>query len=198
MPVLILAYPLLVHLAVVLQQPLLQWLALCCLVAVPLYTGLRGGSGRSWLLYLLLVIALFLLTRAGGGRYALFLPPVVLPLIGAWFFGRSLQSGQAPLISKIARASRGGKLPAELVSYTRGVTWLWTLTLTGMSLLSLLLATFAPLELWSLFTNFLNYIVLGALFPLEYLWHRFRFRHLEHPGFIGHIRNVATFDYRKL
>ena len=198
MPVLILAYPLLVHLAVVLHQPLLQWLALCCLVAVPLYPRLRAGHLLNWLIYLALAAALFLLTRAGGGRYALFLPPIVFPLIGAWFFGRSLRVGEVPLITRIARASRGGNLPAELAPYTRGVTWLWTLTLAGMALLSLLLAVFAPLELWSLFTNFLNYLILGALFPLEYLWHRWRFRHLEHPSFIGHIRNVATLNYRKL
>ena len=198
MPVLVLAYPVLVHLAVMLQQPLLQWLALCCLVAIPLYQGLRAGRVQSWLLFIALAAALLLLTRAGGGRYALYIPPVILPAIGAWFFGRSLRSGEVPLITRIARASRGDTLPEELVPYTRGVTWLWTLTLASMALLSVALAAFAPLELWSLFTNFLNYLILAAIFPLEYLWRRLRFRHLEHPGFIGYIRMVATTNYRKL
>ena len=181
-----------------LQQPLLQWLALCCLVAIPLYQGLRAGRIQSWLLFIVLATALLLLTRAGGGRYVLFIPPVILPAIGAWFFGRSLRAGEVPLITRIARASRADAMPAELVSYTRGVTWLWTLTLSGMALLSVALAAFAPMELWSLFTNFLNYLILGAIFPLEYLWRRLRFRHLEHPGFIGHIRMIARTNYRKL
>lgn len=198
MPVLVLAYPLLVHLAVILHQPFLQWLALCCLSAIPLYPRLRSWHGWSWLILSALVIFLLLLTLAGGGRYALFLPPVLLPAVGAWFFGRSLRGREVPLITRIARASRGGELPPELVPYTRGVTWLWTLTLAGMALLSIALAAFAPLEWWSLFTNLLNYLILAAIFPLEYLWRRLRFHHLEHPGFVGYIRMVAAINYRKL
>lgn len=198
MPVLVLAYPLLVHLAVILHQPFLQWLALCCLAAIPLYPRLRSGHGWSWLIFTLLAGFLLLLTLAGGGRYALFIPPILLPAVGAWFFGRSLRDGEVPLITRFARASRGDELPAELLGYTRGVTWLWTLTLSGMALLSVVLAAFAPLEWWSLFTNFLNYLILGAIFPLEYLWRRLRFRHLAHPGFAGYIRMVATTSYRKL
>lgn len=198
MPVLILAYPLLVHLAVMLHLPLLQWLALCCLVAIPLYPRLRNGVGWSWLIYFSLVGFLLLLTLAGGGRFALFIPPVLLPAVAAWFFWRSLRTGEIPLITRIARASRGGTLPPELLPYTRGVTWLWTFTLASLTLLSVALAIFAAPELWSLFTNFLNYLILAAIFPLEYLWRRLRFRHLEHPGFVGYIRMVATINYRKL
>lgn len=197
MPVLILAYPLLVHLAVILHLPMLQWLALCCLSATPLYPRLLSGHGWSWLTFFMLVVFLLLLTLAGGGRYVLFIPPVLLPAVGAWFFGRSLRKGEVPLITRIARASRNGELPAELLPYTRGITWLWALTLSGMALLSIMLAAFAPLEWWSLFTNFLNYLILAAIFPLEYLWRRLRFRHLEHPGFFDYIRMVATTNYRK-
>ncbi|HWU67827.1 MAG TPA: hypothetical protein VN046_03045 [Stenotrophobium sp.] len=198
MPVLILAYPILVHLAVLLHQPLLQWLALCCLVAVPLYAGLRHARWRSWLAYLLLVALLYMLARSGGGRYALFLPPVLLPAVAAWFFGRSLRSGQVPLITRIARATRDGALPPELADYTRRVTLLWALALGGIGLLSLLLAVFAPMPLWSLFTNFINYLLLAALFPLEYLYRRIRYRHLQHTGFIGYLRDVSRINYRRL
>lgn len=197
MPVLILAYPLLVHLAVILHLPILQWLALCCLSATPLYPRLLSGHGWSWLTFFMLVVFLLLLTLAGGGRYALFIPPVLLPAVGAWLFGRSLRKGEVPLITRIALASRNGELPSELLPYTRGITWLWALTLSGMALLSIMLAAFAPLEWWSLFTNFLNYLILAAIFPLEYLWRRLRFRHLEHPGFFDYIRMVATTNYRK-
>lgn len=198
MPVLILAYPILVHLAVLLHQPLLQWLALCCLAAIPLYSGLRHPRWRNWLLFLLLVTVLYLFARSGDGKYALFLPPVLLPAVSAWFFGRSLQAGQTPLITRIARATRSDALPAELVTYTRNVTLLWTLMLAGIGVLSLLLAMFAPLPLWSLFTNFINYLILAALFPLEYLYRRIRYRHLPHAGFIGYLRDVSRINYRRL
>ncbi|MGH8462000.1 MAG: ketosynthase [Stenotrophobium sp.] len=198
MPVLILAYPILVHLAVLLHQPLLQWLALCCLAAVPLYGGLRHARLRSWLLFAVLAALLYLLARSGGGKYALFLPPVLLPAVSAWFFGRSLQAGQTPLITRIARATRSDELPPELVTYTRHVTELWTLALAGIGLLSIMLAIFAPLPLWSLFTNFINYLILAALFPLEYLYRRIRYRRLPHAGFVSYVRDVARINYRKL
>lgn len=198
MPVLLLAYPLLVHLAVVLQQPLLQWPALSCLVAVPLYAGLKAGRARAWLMLLAAIVALGLLTQAGGGQYLLFIPPVLLPALGAWFFGRTLVAGSTPLVTRIASASRNGNMPPELLTYTRQVTLLWTLVLGGMALFSAALALFAPLATWSLFTNFINYLIPAAVFPLEYLVRRLRFRHLEHPGFIGFIRMVATTDYRRL
>lgn len=198
MPALLVAYPLLVHLAIILHQPLLQWLALCCLVAIPLYPALRRFEARAWLLLLVLGAVLFVLTQLGGGRYVLYLPPILLPLLAAWFFARTLRAGETPLITRMARATRDDELPAELVGYTRGVTWLWTLILCSMALLSLALALFAPAEIWSLFTNFLNYIILAAVFPLEYLWRRIRYRHLEHHGFIHHIRKVAGTNYRRL
>jgi uncharacterized membrane protein len=64
--------------------------------------------------------------------------------------------------------------------------------------LSLLLAVFAPMPLWSLFTNFINYLLLAALFPLEYLYRRIRYQHLPHTGFIGYLRDVSRINYRRL
>jgi uncharacterized membrane protein len=198
MPVLVLAYPVLVHLAVILHRVELQWLALCCLVAVPLYAKLKAGSAGAWLLLIAAIASLYLLTQAGGSKYLLFLPPVILPALAAWFFGRSLAAGKLPLITHIAIVTRSDELPPELALYTRRVTWLWTLLLSGLALLSAGLALWAAPETWSLFTNVLNYVILAVVFPLEYLYRRLRFRHLQHAGFIGFIRSVAATDYRRL
>ena len=198
MPALVLAYPLLVHLAIVLQSAALQWLALCCLAAIPLYNGLRAGRPRHWLGLLLAAGLLWTLTRIGGGHYLLMVPPVLLPAIGAWFFGRTLQVGQTPLITRMALIERGGVLPQELHRYTRQVTALWTVLLGAMSLTDLGLALWATPEVWSWCTNFLNYIVMLPVFGLEYLYRRLRYRHLPHPGLIRFVRNVATTNYRSL
>ena len=198
MPALVLAYPILVHLAVLLHRAELQWLALCCLAAIPLYPGLRAARPRSGLLLLLAAASLWFLTRAGGGRYALMIPPVLLPLVGAWFFGRTLAAGKTPLVTRMALLTHQGQFPQELRRYTRSVTWLWTLVLTGMALLNIGLALLAPIEIWSLFTNFINYLIPAVVFPLEYLVRRWRFQYLDHPGFIAFIRMVATTDYRRL
>lgn len=198
MPVLVLAYPLLVHLAILLQRVELEWLALCCLAAIPLYPGLRAGRVRNWLALLLAMGLLWSLTRVGGGHYILMIPPVLLPALGAWFFGRTLAAGQTPLITRMALIERGGVLPQELYSYTRNITWLWTLLLAGMAFLDAGLAAWATPEVWSWCTNFLNYAVMLPVFGLEYLYRRLRYRHLPHPGLIGFIRNIATTNYRSL
>lgn len=198
MPVLVLAYPVLVHLAIMLHRMELQWLALCCLVAIPLYAGLRALRPQSWLLLVLAMALLWGLTRVGGGHYILLIPPVLLPALGAWFFGRTLLAGQTPLITRMALIERGGVLPQEIYRYTRNITWLWTLLLAGMSLLDAALAVWATPELWSWCTNFLNYAIMVPVFGLEYLYRRVRYRHLPHPGLIDFIRNIATTNYRSL
>jgi uncharacterized membrane protein len=61
---------------------------------------------------------------------------------------------------------------------------------------AVLLAMFATSELWSLMTNVVHYLVLGAVFILEYFWRRIRFRHHEHLGLIQFLRRVAQVRIR--
>src|SRR3546814_20950726 len=65
--------------------------------------------------------------RTAGGIYAVYLPSLVMPAVLACVFGNSLRRGRQPLIEGVARASRGGVLPDELVVHTRNLTQLWTL-----------------------------------------------------------------------
>lgn len=198
MPVLIIAYPLLAHLATIRHDARLQWAALACLAAIPLYARLRAGRPGAWLLWLALAAALYGLVFAGGGQYALFLPPVLLPAALGLLFGESLLRGRTPLITRVARAARGGSLPPELAQYTRRVTLMWTLLLSSLALTAAALALLAPLHAWSLFTNLVSYLILAAVFPLEYGWRRWRHRRFEHPGFWDYVKLVARTDYRRL
>jgi uncharacterized membrane protein len=198
MPILILGYPLLAHLAAIRGDKQLQWLALVCLSAVLVYPGLRELRWGAWLVFLALSALLYGLSYLGGGQYALFIPPVLLPLVISLTFGESLLPGRTPLITRIARAARGGALPPELAPYTRRVTLLWTAVLFAIAATAALLALLAPLPLWSTFTNLVSYLIVGALFPLEYAWRRWRYSHLEHPGFWAYVKMIARLNYRKL
>jgi uncharacterized membrane protein len=198
MPLLILAYPLLAHLATAMQDLRLQWAALTMLAAIPFYERLRGVQPGAWAVWLCIAAALYGLVFLGGGQYALFIPPVLLPAAAGMLFGESLLPGRTPLITRIARAARGGSLPAELAGYTRRVTVLWTILLFSISLVSAALALFAPLHIWSLFTNMICYLILGAMFPAEYVWRRWRHRGVDHPGFWTYLRQVARINYRKV
>lgn len=197
MPVLLLvAYAIVVHLSVLKQTPALQWLALVLLCAIPQAAALRAGRLRNWLLLGALAAGLWMLAQLGGGIYLLFLPPVVWPAMLLAVFAGTLRRGQVPLVTRMARIARGGVLPDELLGYTRRVTWLWVWTLGALALTAVLLAWLAPLPLWSAWTNFASYAVIGGLILLEYAYRRLRFRHLPHQGLRHYLRSLARTDYR--
>jgi uncharacterized membrane protein len=85
----------------------------------------------------------------------------------ALLFGRSLMRGEVPLCSRWA-AKLHGPLPREAQRYTRAVTAAWSLFFLAISGLSAGLYTWAPLRLWSLFSNFLILPLAAAMFIGEY------------------------------
>lgn len=189
-PLLLIAYPLLAHASVLRHSPALEWAALSALAAGCLYSGLRAGRLRPWLAFTTLVAALAALTRAGGGRYALYLPSLVAPLLVLIPFAGSLRPGQQPLVSRMAELIHK-PLPAPLVDYTRRVTWLWTLAILLFAGIDLGLMAFADRETWSLYANGWAYALLGGVFLGEYGWRRWRYRDLHQPGFLDYLRLVA-------
>ncbi|MGH8441793.1 MAG: hypothetical protein ACRETF_02700 [Nevskiaceae bacterium] len=195
--VLALSYPVLSHFAAILGWPQLQWLALVVICALPQYAALRAGRWRNWLLLLALAALLLLLTRAGGGIYALFVPPAVLPAMLAALFIGTLRNGRVPLVTRMAVAERGSLSP-ELLAYTRNVTRAWGWMLSAMAVAAVALALLAPLWVWSLFTNFLCYALLGLMFVGEYVWRRLKFRHEPHAGFAAFIRSLVRTNYRAI
>jgi uncharacterized membrane protein len=60
-------------------------------------------------------------------------------------------------------------LSPEAQRYTRAVTAAWTIFFVCISLLSVLLYAFAPLRLWSIFSNFLTLPLAALMFVGEYL-----------------------------
>jgi uncharacterized membrane protein len=191
MPWLFLAYPLLAHVATLLRSEALAAVALAVFVAVPLVPVLRRGKPLAWLFLLLVVAALYLCARGGWARYLMFAPPVLIPLSVLWLFANSLRAGSMPVVTRVATSIRG-PLPAELTRYTRLVTELWVGLLIVMALGSLLLALFASIELWSLMTNVVLYLLMAAVFVIEYGYRRWRFRHLPHESFPAMIAALLT------
>lgn len=188
LPVLLcIAYPLLSHASVTWSLPLLQWLALVAVLAVPFLATRRPAA---WMLFFLLAGMLAWLARAGGGQYALYLPALLIPAAVSATFGLSLRSGQTPLITAIAEAARG-PLSAELVIYTRKLTGFWTLLTAAIALTTLYLTLAGPLWAWSLHTNFLSYALIGTVLIGEFVLRRLWFPSHDHPGFIEYLRIVA-------
>lgn len=86
-------------------------------------------------------------------------------------FGRSLQSGNTPLCTRLADRLHGPLSPAE-TRYTRQVTLAWTLLFVALTLITLVLYIAAPLAAWSLFVNFVTVPVIGAMFAAEFVVRR--------------------------
>jgi len=86
----------------------------------------------------------------------------------ATVFGVTLARGRQPICTRFAEVVHGG-LTCELVRYTRQVTLAWTLFFLTVCLASTLLFLFAPIEVWSVFANFLTLPLVLLMFAAEYL-----------------------------
>ncbi|MBC7982849.1 MAG: hypothetical protein H7Y02_03245 [Candidatus Obscuribacterales bacterium] len=196
MPWLAFGYPVLTHLAVLLHDARLQWLALVCLWALTLWSALSQRRAWAWVVFLIGCGALYGLTIVGKGMYILYIPPIAIPLALLILFARSLRNEAIPVVSRVAEIMRGEPLPDVLRAYTRNVTRLWCVVFVAMMLSAVATALWAATETWSLATNVIHYIVLGSVFVLEYLYRRVKYRDLEQWGLLQYLRRLARTNIR--
>lgn len=183
------AWPLSLHYAILFAAP--EWPArinaAAAAIGVLIWAIAAGGLGAG-------VLAAALLAFLGGilvfsPRLLLFAPSVMINAAIAAVFAASLRPGYMPVISIFARLEHD-ELPPDLARHARLVTWFWALLLAAISIVSLVLAAWAPTEIWSLFANVVSYALIATLFTGEYLYRRLRFRHHSHASLLAVIRNV--------
>ena len=189
------AYPLLAHAAVLTGEPRLMWLALEVLTLASIGNALLKLRVWAWVALVVVSIALYALTTAGGGHYFLYLPPIAIPLFLLAIFARSLSADAVPIVTRVAVAARG-PLPLDLARYARHVTQMWVISFALLALTACLLAIFAPPALWSWATNCFQYLIIGGIFVAEYGYRRWRFRHHAHPGFREYLRILVHANLR--
>ncbi|WP_353213968.1 hypothetical protein [Salinisphaera hydrothermalis] len=192
-----LLYPVLVHAAVVTGSSDLRFLALATLVVNVLGPWLVHGRFAAWVGAIALIAAAAVAVHAAGELMFLYATPVLVCIALAWFFGRTLLPGRTALISRLASAIRG-PLPPPVARYTRGVTVFWCAIMVFMALANLALAVFAPVELWSLCTNFLNYAVVGVLFVAEWFVRQRAIGDYEDMNWRQYLTALRRVDYRML
>ncbi len=192
---LILSYPLLVHLGVLFEQLPLQWLALQALFAAIFFNLLSQIRISIWALWLLFAAITGALMATGGGIYALYVPPLALLALAFSGFAQSLADGRTPLVTQMALTIHG-ELSPQLLHHTRRVTQLWALNLAAMFVLALVLSITGPRTVWSLFTNLINYLWMGAIFAGEYAYRRWRFPEHDRDGFVGYLRKLIAQAHR--
>ncbi|WP_028007451.1 hypothetical protein [Solimonas flava] len=196
MPVaLFVAYLLFVHLGVLLDAPVLQWLALQALYASVLLAPLRAGRLAYWLAWAGFAVLSWAVALFGGGIYLLYLPPLALSGLACVAFWRSLGAGQVPMVTRVATAVHGTLAP-PLAAHTRQVTRLWTVVLAALFVVTLLLTLSGHRQWWAWFTNAGSYAVMGLLFLAEFLYRRRRFPQHGGDSFVGYLRRIAASGVR--
>ena len=170
-------YPLAVHVCVVLGLDQAAVIGLIAVSAANFAFALRAGRAAARWLLLYVVLALAgVASFYAGTAYALFLPPVAINLGLMLFFGAGLRAGARPLIERLMRVEYGADLPAPLQRYARQLTVLWTAFFAAMAATLVMLAAYAPLTVWSLFANVINYVLVILLFIAQYAYRYWRFR----------------------
>lgn len=187
-----LSYPVLIHAAVLLHRPWLQ-----CVATVGAYAGLFfplliRGRRAAWLGLAAFAIVDYALISLGSGVYALCAPSIIVPGLVLSVFAPTLLPAREPLITRFARAE-GLPLSVQQIAYTRIITWVWTLTVALLLLVTVGLLLAGALEAWSVFANFISYAVLGVLFIGEYLYRRYKFPQHAPNTFVAYLRSMAAY-----
>ncbi|MFC0336433.1 hypothetical protein SAMN05421848_0985 [Kushneria avicenniae] len=124
---------------------------------------LMGEHRRRWSLVLAALLVLLISSQAELGVR---LYPVMINASLALLFLGSLRT--TPLIERLARLSEPD-LPTSGVRYTRRVTWLWGVFMSLNALAALILALWAPLHVWQMYTGAISYALAALLMLGEWL-----------------------------
>jgi len=179
----LLIYPLIAHIGIIMGEVI--WPASYLIVVV--YLNSLNLFSRQWVIgisFTVFMCALF---------YALFyfemhasliyLPPILIPSWLAYVFIRSLNSDDA-LISKIAERMEGKPLDEQHLRYTRRLTALWGFVFVLMICEAIVLAMWAPYEVWSWWVHIGNYFIIAILFLGE---RRILQKQIGHQAQVGHM-----------
>lgn len=193
----LLLYPLIVHVAVVLDSRWLELAALLLLAGNIFGPRLSLNNVWPWFALAVSVVASAVFVAIGEGRLFLYAAAVLTPMALMWLFAQTLLPGSKPLISRVAEAMRG-PLPEPVRIYTRRVTQFWVVVLAGFAFTNLALAIWASPRVWSLFANFINYGVLVFVFVGEWLFRCWYMRDYESMTWIAYMRALVQLDLRKV
>lgn len=210
LPLLMLAYPLLALAAALTQRQAFALVACAWLLSLLLWPALRTRRPGPWLLWLTLLGGLAWLALHGWASLALDAVPLLVNLLLAWVFARSLRAGRRPLVAQFILAIEGPARLAlpEIARYARHLTGFWALLLAVQAAwLGVLLACAAPggalLGLgiapplavpaaWVQgYLHVGGYLLIALVFVLEYAFRRWHLRHLPHLGLHALLHRLA-------
>jgi uncharacterized membrane protein len=109
-----------------------------------------------------------------NGTWLLVMPAATQATFGLAFL-RSVGRGRTPLIEHFARMVKAD-LSVDELAHCRRWTKVWGFYLLALAAFGLVLARFATLEIWTIYVGLVSYVLVGALFAVEYLVRKIAFR----------------------
>jgi len=134
-------------------------------------------------------VAAFAIERGLSG--AVHAAPIAINLALAAWFASTLRAGHEPMITRFARAERG-TLEADLVAYTRALTWVWVALFVAVAGIGAVLAVAGTRTAWLAFTGAGGYLMVVALFLGGWGYRRWHFRHYRHATPLALVRHVVA------
>jgi len=147
----------------------------------------------------------------------IYAPSIAADLFAAFLFARTLAGSQIPLIERIVRLlhSPEERLDPGIPRYARRLTAIWAALfclLAGVSLALALLAVphgilsllgirppvSVPQSAWSVFANFLEYVIIAVFFVGEYAYRRRHFPQQPYRSVFDFLRRVVLVTPRAL
>lgn len=211
LPALAAAYLITANVAFTSGSPRLAAAAISILVVGSLFC-IRGQHRHALRVALALAAALFVFGVAEGFSppLPLLIIPILVPATLAWVFARSLRPHRMPLIERFARAFHAPDgLPDGVAGYTRSVTIAWAALLAGIALANSWMAMHvfpgglldaagihspwpvAPAAFGWL-SNIGSYLLIGAMFVIEFVVRLIRFPAFEFRNPIAFLRRART------
>ena len=177
----LLIYPLIAHIGILMGE--IIWPASYLIVVVYLNSlklfSQRRVLGISFTVFM--CVLFFSLFHFEMHAFLIYLPPILIPSWLAYVFIRSM-SDEYALISKIAERVEGKPLDQRHLLYTRHLTILWGTVFVLMICEAIVLAIWAPYEVWSWWVHIGNYFIIAILFLGEMM---------VRQQFIGHRAQVG-------
>ena len=193
---LIVCYPFFAHLGMLTQKPILHMMAIVSLSAGILYKLLSERRIFPWIILCLITFVTGTLSYLNLGEWLIYTSSIIILIVLFFVFSHSLLPDHIPLVTDIGEKSRG-PLSAAMRDYTRKVTIVWAILFGVMATWSILLAWLGPPSLWSLFSNVINYLLVGSLFFGEFIFRKWYFPDHDHPNFFQYIRIVIQANIGK-
>jgi len=194
---LLLVYPLVMHFSIHYGHAEIGVYYLAMLLMLPLlFTLLQGRRPAAWMLGVALLALLITGLGVIEAGVMIIIPPAIMFAALFVFFASSLRAEGTPVVTRLAAVIRAEQLSPEIRSYTRKATIAWSVFFLAMLMASLMLGLWAPLEIWSWFSNFLAYVLIAVMFIVEYLVRRHSLQDHVDYSFLQFLRNLRRVDYR--